>query len=43
MIDYVKVKKSALGMLMDVHVPRGAGGVLYGHYLVVAKIKGGRF
>ena len=40
MKDYVIVEKSAQGKLMDVHVPKRAGGGVSDHFLVEAKVKG---
>ena len=40
MMDYVLVEKSVLGRLVDVHLARRAGGGLFDHFLVVAKVKG---
>ena len=43
-MDYVIMENRALGRLVDVHVPTGAGGVVSDHFLVEAKMKGwGRF
>ena len=39
-MDYVIVEKSALGRLVDAHVPRGARGRMFDHFLGVAKVKG---
>ena len=36
MMDYVIVEKSSLGRLVDVHLPREAGGMVSNHFLVVA-------
>ena len=41
MMDYVLVKKSVLGRLVDVHVAREAGGGVSDHFLVVDKVKEG--
>ena len=38
-MEYVIVEKSALARLADVHVARGAGGGVFDHFLVVAKVK----
>ena len=40
MMDYVKMEKSALGRLVDVHVPSGGGGGMPDYFLVIAKVKG---
>ena len=37
-MDYVLVKKSVLGRLVDVYVAREAGGGLSDHFLEVAKV-----
>ena len=39
-VDYVIVETSALGRLVNVHVPKGAGLEVSGHFLVVEKVKG---
>ena len=41
MMDYVLVEKSVLGRLVDVHVARGAGGIVSVQFVVVAKVKEG--
>ena len=35
-LHYVVVEKSGVGGLVDVHVPKGAGGRVSDHFLVVA-------
>ena len=40
MIDYVLVERTALGKLVEVHVPMGAG-VVSDHFSAVVRVKGG--
>ena len=41
MMDYVIVEKSVSGRWMDVHVPREAGGRVFDHFLIEARVQGG--
>ena len=42
MMDYMLMEKSVLGRLVNVHVCEWAGGGVSDHFLVVAKVNGGR-